>query len=275
MDPNDLILFDSTYADRLKIRRNLLADRTNQIIGLNNESDPRIALAVRELYTMLMEDYLPIRYPTIFRRETGDHGGVKNLVTEEVWPVQLPATTQPSTILEILPRNLDEDFFIMLPHTPPDQPSTVSDDDDATTYILEAYSACFPSGFQPSQKLGKVLAAIHDPVPGYKQKMEKSMDRYFRRLPASTFVQRANWSITVDEDLFSNFDKSDVTMKQQLASLEASELDLSQVCDSLRMKSIELHSRMSRLSYAANAKLFTDSLSLEPLFLRSTHIDTL
>jgi hypothetical protein len=46
------------------------------------------------------------------------------------------------------------------------------------------------------------LREIHAPVPGYKEKLERSMDRYFANLPAGKIVKRANWAITTHPDLF-------------------------------------------------------------------------
>lgn len=97
-------------------------------------------------------------------------------------------------------------------------------------YVLEAYSACFPSGFQPKEKIGKKLADIHGPVPGYKEKLEKSMDRFFARLEAGRLVKRVNWSLTVDEELFSNFDKSTPAFEGTLKKLALEDLDLNKVC---------------------------------------------
>lgn len=46
------------------------------------------------------------------------------------------------------------------------------------------------------------LRDIHRPVPGYKEKIELSMDRFFARLPVGKVVKRANWAITTHSRLF-------------------------------------------------------------------------
>lgn len=77
---------------------------------------------------------------------------------------------------------MDEDILILLP----------SDDGDG--YSLKGFVNCFPAGFNTKEKLGLKLRDIHTPVPGYKQKLELSMDRFFDRLEVGKVVKRANVS---------------------------------------------------------------------------------
>ena len=51
---------------------------------------------------------------------------------------------------------------------------------------------CFPNGFDTRLKLGLKLREIHDPVPGYAEKLERSMDRFFERLEVGKVVRRVN-----------------------------------------------------------------------------------
>lgn len=201
------------------------------MVGITNEADDRIQGAVRELYSYLFTVYLPSRYPSIFRRSLDQNGAMvslANLATQETIPT-IAEKLSLRTALETISRNIDEDFFILLPHKS-DQDSDSTD----VIYVLEAYSACFPSGFQPREKLGKRLADIHGPVPGYKTKLQKSMDRYFGRLESGKLVMRVNWSLTVDEELFSNFDKSAPAFEGTLKRLELEDLNLEKVCHFVR-----------------------------------------
>lgn len=52
------------------------------------------------------------------------------------------------------------------------------------------------------EKASLKLRDIHAPVPGYKEKLELSMDRYFANLPVGKIVKRANWAITTHSRLF-------------------------------------------------------------------------
>lgn len=69
-------------------------------------------------------------------------------------------------------------------------------------YYLRGGSFVFPSGFDPAQKLNLSLADIHGPVPFYKQKIEKAMDRFFSKLKTGHFVLRVNWSCQAHTQLY-------------------------------------------------------------------------
>ncbi|OAX80189.1 hypothetical protein ACJ72_05486 [Emergomyces africanus] len=107
-----------------------------------------------------------------------------------------------------------------------DSDDSPSDSTDDVKYVLEAYAACFPSGFDTRKKLGNTLADIHEPIPGYKLKLEKSMDRFFHKLPVGKYVKRANWSVTVDAELFSPFGGIHARKGDEITQLKLNELDL-------------------------------------------------
>ncbi|KAE8327465.1 hypothetical protein BDV39DRAFT_205051 [Aspergillus sergii] len=200
LDPSTLIQMDKTYKDRLAIRSSLLQKHPDVVIGINNETDPRIYAAIRELYVFVVGTYLPARYPRMFRLTSQPSDDNKKTGTET------------KTILESMNREkrtetlgtlVDEEFLILLPESSPTDSS--SNQGGSEKYILEAYTTFFPSGFDTRKKLGLRLASIHTPVPGYKEKLERSMDRFFARIDVGQFVQRVNWSITTDSELFAAF----------------------------------------------------------------------
>lgn len=218
---------DKTYKKRLALRNALLRDYHDIVVAVNDNHDNdsgnsiRVREAVMELYTFLMGTYLPGRYPGMFRLHHHHHYQHKmqfetvleNLVTGEIWPVvPLQRDTIPTIrALETLSRVVDEDFLILLPeqknekkNTTTTTTTTITTEEDPK-YTLQAYTTCFPSGFNPRQKLGLRLSTIHDPVPGYHEKLEKSMDRFFAKLETGKYVKRVNWSITTNEDLFAAF----------------------------------------------------------------------
>jgi len=196
---------DKTYSTRLTYRRRILEQNPTIALGINN--DKRIRPAVCELYTFLTGTYLPLRYPSMFRIhhtefEDGKAAMLHNLTTNEMLPTSPsgPSTTT-TTLLRTLGRHIDEDFLLLLPETNPSNGGSAEKKDNAK-YVLEAYVSCAPSGFNPAEKLGKKLRDIHGPVPGYAQKLEASMDRFFARLEEGKYVKRANWSISMDGELF-------------------------------------------------------------------------
>ncbi|KAK2731807.1 hypothetical protein FQN55_004443 [Onygenales sp. PD_40] len=230
LNPNDLIPIDKTYKERLTYRRKLLKQYPDIVIGVNNggNKDPRIRRAVEELYTYVMGIYLPNRYPTMFKLvqsdfETGKFLMVQNLVTDEVFPTQLNPTRPLESTLQTLIKTVDEDMLILLPELDHDGKPTSADE---PKYILEAYAACYPAGFDTRKKLGKRLSEIHGPVPGYKQKLEKSMDRFFHKLEVGKYVKRVNWSITTGEELFAAFGGLHGEQQEEMRELRVEELDL-------------------------------------------------
>jgi len=66
---------------------------------------------------------------------------------------------------------------------------------------LSAASVCFPSRWSLREKLGRTLADIHDPVPGYDD-IADVVDRSLDRLEVGRPLWRLNWSILDDPALF-------------------------------------------------------------------------
>jgi hypothetical protein len=226
LNPNDLLVFDQSYLERLPLRQSLLEQYSDEVVGVTDESNARIRIAVEELYTYLFKTYLPARYPSLFKlcSDCGSHH-VQNVITQKTIATELGKSSSLCEALALIAENIDEDFFILLPHK-----REVQGDSKDDVYVLEAYAACFPSGFKPKDKIGKKLAEIHGPIPGYKQKLEKSMDRFFARLEAGRLVKRVNWSLTVDEELYSNFDKGQAAFDGKLEKIALGDLNLDKVC---------------------------------------------
>lgn len=142
--------------------------------------------AVNELYTWLVNVYLPTRYPTIF---TLSPPFLRNLATGLSLPLYPPKDVFET--LRLLGENLDEDFLFLLP----DQNRDVGAGEGAEKegeYRLKGYITCFPSGFNTKEKFGLRLSEIHGPVPGYKEKLELSMGRFFGRVGVGRVVVRSN-----------------------------------------------------------------------------------
>jgi hypothetical protein len=232
MDPSSLIQMDKTYKERLTIRSALLQKHPDVVIGVNEPNDPRIYAAIRELYTFVVGTYLPARYPRMFRLipdpTNRNQTMLENLVTGTTVPLDIPSSRTGRKELEILGTTVDEEFLILLP-----EPATsAANSGENEKYVLQAYTAHFPAGFDTRQKLGLRLADIHTPVPGYKEKLERSMDRFFARVEVGQFVQRVNWSVTTDSELFAAFGGVHGDKGSTEKAFGAGELDL----DSTRLR---------------------------------------
>jgi hypothetical protein len=135
--------------------------------------------AVDEFYIWLATTYLPNRFPTIFTLDSPSSTLLNQAASESI-PLCPPP--DPVKALEILGKNIDADFLFLMP----------SDDGDG--YVLKGFVTCFPNGFNMKEKFGLKLRDIHGPVPGYRQKLEKSMDRFFERIEVGKVVLRTNVS---------------------------------------------------------------------------------
>lgn len=189
---SDIITMDNTYAERMQIRRQIMEEHTDATVRCNSVC----ASAVLELHDWMFGTYLPRRYPTLYKRiSKHDEKSVEqlyNTASKEYIPVQ---EHEPMAALRALGSHVDTDFLLLLPSS--------TSADGQPLYHLQAFVCCFPSGFSLRKKIGLPLSAIHIPVPGYKQKLEKSMDRFFAKLPTGKAVKRSNWAITTNAQLFS------------------------------------------------------------------------
>jgi hypothetical protein len=216
LDPSELLQMDKNYRDRVAYRREIISKHGTHVVAVND--DYIIRPAVVEHYEFLMGTYLPLRFPKMFKLhetdyEMGKTFMLENLVTGAIFPATVSPSTPTTRLLETLGRTIDEDFLFL--HSDKDEETTTDshkaqpseketgeDPKDDERYILQAYVVCCPAGFDPAEKLGKRLAAIHTPVPGYQAKIEGSMDRFFSRLEVGKYVKRVNWSVTTHGELY-------------------------------------------------------------------------
>ncbi len=63
------------------------------------------------------------------------------------------------------------------------------------SYQLLAASVCSPSNWRLADKIGRTVAEIHAPVPGYQETLNQRVNRLFARLPVGKILLRYNWSL--------------------------------------------------------------------------------
>lgn len=163
---------DRNYRDRVLERRQLIAQHPSIVVG----AIPQGTESVQELYTYLMSTYLPQRFPKIFSA-VEDGKLFRNSVTNALYPMTPP--DDPIEALKILAETVEDDMFLL------------HETDKGHRSV--AYVCCYCSGFDPSQKLDKLLDEIHAPVPSY-HKIGPSMERYFSRVQVGKNVKRVNVS---------------------------------------------------------------------------------
>lgn len=146
-------------------------------------ANPCVTASVQEFYAWLLGTYLPLRFPTMFAISPASdktQPAFHNLVTDESHPLIAP--TDPVAAFSILGGLVDDDFLLLLPA------------EDGDGYRLQGFVTCFPNGFNTKEKLGLRLREIHAPVPGYKKRLELSMDRFFGRVEVGWWGRRVNVS---------------------------------------------------------------------------------
>lgn len=185
-DVNGITQMDRQYAERIHARKDIV----HQYPGALDCLDSGVGM-LSELYEFLVQAYLPQRYPTIFRLDDplGDSGGafLENLVTHERLPLTAPADRYDT--LRKINSSVDEDFLMLLPSP------------DGDGYTLQSFVWAYPVGFDPQSKMGIKLRNAHQPIPGYKEKLALSMDRYFANLEPGDIRYRVNWTVATNDNL--------------------------------------------------------------------------
>ena len=83
-----------------------------------------------------------------------------------------------------------EDFCVLLP------------DPKSGEYKLVGAILCFPSRWLLSEKLGRPLTIIHDPVPDYDDTLARRVNRVFEVIDERRPMVRCNWLVHSDPELF-------------------------------------------------------------------------
>ncbi|KAK6204877.1 uncharacterized protein RJT21DRAFT_132177 [Scheffersomyces amazonensis] len=111
---------------------------------------------------------------------------IRNELTKEILDMTLPLKQHP---LLYVTQMAKEDFYL------------VKKRPDGLHYLVAA-AVPFPGGsFGVDRKIGRNLDVIHEEVPYYKEKLQKSMERWFERMRPCDPVERASWYISWDHKL--------------------------------------------------------------------------
>lgn len=129
--------------------------------------------------------YLPARYPTLYKKTAV---GIDNLYTGESF--------------NIVQRPLPEDPMMTCARLVQDDLALMFEREDGQYYLL-AGAILLPGFWRLEDKFGMPLSEIHTSgnVPQYREKLEKGMMNFFRRLRPEDPVLRNNYFIQVDDQL--------------------------------------------------------------------------
>jgi len=99
----------------------------------------------------------------------------------------LTGNDSPNDILE-LGRVWEPDFVLLRP-------------DENGAFAMVAACVCFPSSWRVTDKIGRPLQAIHEPVPGLNTALGPAIDRYLSHLKPGAAALRSNWGLSRSPEL--------------------------------------------------------------------------
>lgn len=167
---------DADCADDLREKRRLLKERRDQVLRLLPGSEAAQAELLR-----ILVDYLDRWHPRHCRL---DGKTVHLPALGERYDLDDPAMAP----LDLAGRLVQEDFCLLQRND--------------TGWCLTAASVCFPTRWDLVAKMGKPLADIHDPVPGFRDTLADPVSLFFDRMRVDKPVWRLNWSLLDDPALF-------------------------------------------------------------------------
>ena len=89
-------------------------------------------------------------------------------------------------------------------------------------HILGAGSVCFPSSWRLVDKIGKPMAQVHAPVPGFQDgtRPARMIERLFTHMRPTQPMERMNWSIVETNELHTpNAHERSIDIQQNWQSL--------------------------------------------------------
>lgn len=162
LDLNNWIEIDAFYNEDIELKKKLLAERHDRVFVSVPEGDD----GSREVLAEFLK-YLPSRFP-------------------ERWPspISIDSNLHPLEAASLL---VQEDLCLMT--------------QQGQDWVLTAGSICFPSRWDPRDKIGKSLLGIHDPVPHYADKIGVATQSLFDKMTVERPMWRVNWTIMDTPDL--------------------------------------------------------------------------
>lgn len=176
LDPADWLWPDERFDAEVAERERLLRERPGEVLALLPGAGPAAAELLEAVATFLLAHHADRH------RRVGDtlHGpGGRSVDLADPHPLRAAA------------RLVQEDLCLMQPVPAAGGP-----------YALTGAALCFPAHWRLADKLGRPLAAIHAPVPGFAERLGAPVDRLFASLPVERPVWRANWSVVESPALF-------------------------------------------------------------------------
>jgi dimethylamine monooxygenase subunit A len=188
---------DGRFVEELSEKDRLLTERHGDVVG----ALPGSEAAQNEVLELLTE-HMARRHSGLLRIE-GDE------LTVPPTGVTYRRDEWSGAAIDLAGRLAQEDFCLMAP--------------GPHGYTLEAASLCFPSRWRLAEKLGRPMTIIHEPVPGFADKLARPVDRFFEHLHADRPVWRVNWSVNDDPALFQPVRRQEADTDEAITDANAGE----------------------------------------------------
>ena len=180
LELTDWLRVDAAHAHQMRLRDRLLHERRDEVAAALPES----AAGAAETLALLTA-FLPQRFAERWVLQDG-------VMIDRVDGRQIDLASDAPLVAA--GRLVQEDLCLMRPG--PDG------------YYLAAAVLCFPSHWRLHEKLGRPMAVIHGPVPGFAERLGAPVDRFMTTLSVERPVWRVNWSIAENDELFSPDDRA-------------------------------------------------------------------
>jgi hypothetical protein len=176
----DWIQLDNHYPKYHADKAKRLEERGSKCFHTAPEAYPAAIELLQELV-----DYLPSRYPTMFKRTPT---GIANLWSGEMF--------------NVIEHPLKEDPMAMAGRLVQDDLALMIEKPDGQYYLL-AGSILLAGFWRLEDKLGMPMSEIHTSgaVPQFREKLESGMKKFFTRLNCEEIYTRNNYFIQVDDSL--------------------------------------------------------------------------
>lgn len=178
LDLNNWIEIDETFDFQLAEKRRIYAEHGPQVF-VAEEGTQDAQAEVLELLT----EHLSARFPERYRSKGEGLTVVGHTELDGLGALDLPPLHKASLLVQ-------EDLILMRR--------------GEEGWRLAAGALCFPSSWLLTEKFGKHMSAIHQPVPGFGPGTRNAglIDRMFDKLQIVQPVERFNWSIQAGDALY-------------------------------------------------------------------------
>lgn len=178
LDLNNWIEIDDTFDFQFAEKRRIYDEHADKVFV----AEPGTEDAQAEVLSLLRE-HLPARFPELYSKVGDRLKVVGHPELDGLDALSMPPLHKASLLVQ-------EDLILMRR--------------GEEGWRLAAGSLCFPSSWLLTEKFGKPMSGIHEPVPGFGPGTRNAglIDRMFDKLQIVQPVERFNWSIQVGDALY-------------------------------------------------------------------------